>query len=284
MKRTFELLSSMQFTTVILAVLVFWFAWGILLAESPVYEGGFKIMNSVLVPVWFSGDKQPPLLLKVWFVGLCSGMLILAVNLVFCSWNKLIRLMKGNVLRSRMVMLVIHVVFGLVALGHFGSFLLGYRYENILLRKGQSFSLPQGYTLAVREIHFKDDMKLLNQSPNEHVPLAVLSQGNFCEVAFLRNGETEAQGRAYFMKPFVWKDIQVTLKRFTPPKGKKGPEFEGRTPSVRLIVSRNPVKGLVLFLFPVMIAGIALYLMMTWRSGGGGNHKALWQEPVGHGV
>lgn len=273
MKRSFEILSSMQFTAVVLGVLVFWFAWGILLAECADYKDGFRIMNSVLVPVWFTTQKQPLFLLKAWFLGLCSAMFILAVNLVFCSWNKLLRLMKGSVLRSRLVMLIIHVVFGLVALGHFGSFLLGYRYENIPLREGQSFVLPEGGTLVVEGIHFEDDLALLHQSQKDHVPGAVLSQGNFCEVAFMRDGEAEARGKAYFMKPFVWNDIQVTLKRFTPPKGegKQGPKAQ--TPDVRLIVSRNPVKGLVLFLFPVMIAGIGLYLIMTWRTGSGGNHK-----------
>jgi hypothetical protein len=31
------------------------------------------------------------------------------------------------------------------------------------------------------------------------------------------------------------------------------------------VVSKNPVKCLVFFLFPVMIVGIGVYMIMTWR-------------------
>jgi hypothetical protein len=64
----------------------------------------------------------------------------------------------------------------------------------------------------------------------------------------------------------VWKDIQVTLKRFTPPRGRKSRDAKPGKPGVRLIISRNPVRLFVFILFPVMIAGIGVYMVMTWRT------------------
>jgi len=265
MKRFFDKLSSMQFTTFILAVLMLWFAWGILLAESDTFRQGFNVMNRSLVPAWFSESRGLPFLLKVWFVGLCSVMVILGINLVFCSWTKILKIMGNKQAASRFVIFIIHIVFGLVALGHFGSFLLGYRYENVKLRQNQSFTLPEGCTVSVKDIHFQGDMKLLDQHPKKRTPGAFHPETDFCEVLFTQNGKPVARGRVYFLRPFVWKGIQVTLKRFTPPKGRGNREQVPLKPEVRLIISRNPAKLFVFVLFPVMIVGIGVYMVMTWR-------------------
>ena len=266
MRRFFDQLSSMHFTIMILTVLMLWFSWGILLAESDSFRLEFDVMNRFLVPAWFSYPGRLPFLLRLWFVGLCLVMGILGINLIFCSWTKILKMMRNKQTVSRLVMLMIHIVFGLVALGHFGSLLLGYRYEDVKLRINQSFALPQGYAVTVKDIHFEDDLKLLYQRPKERPPGAFHPEANFCEVALTRNGTAVAQGRAYFLGPFIWKDIQVTLKRFTPPKGMGNRDHTVRMPGVRLIISRNPIKLLVFILFPVMIAGIGIYMVMTWRT------------------
>ena len=69
MRKFFDQLSSMQFTIVILSVLMLWFAWGILLAESDAFRQGFNVMDRFLVPEWFSVAGRLPFLLKFWFVG-----------------------------------------------------------------------------------------------------------------------------------------------------------------------------------------------------------------------
>jgi len=266
MKKLVEHLSSMHFTTGILVVLMFWFAWGILLAESDALRDGFRIMNSFLAPAWFSGPASLSSLLKFWFVGLCLVMAVLGINLIFCSWAKILKLMRSSQAASRLIMLIIHVVFGLVALGHFGSFVLGYRYENTKLQEGHSITLPQGYVVTVNKIHFEGDVKQLHQRPRDARPGAFNPEASFCEVALTRDENPVSQGRAYFLRPFTWNDIQVTLKRFTPPKGIKGVDGKARKPGVMLIISRNPVKAVVFILFPVMIAGIGIYMLMTWRT------------------
>jgi len=152
-----------------------------------------------------------------------------------------------------------------LALGHFGSFFLGYRYENVTLQQAQSFVLNDGYILSVKDIHFVDNPLVLEKSPKELGPEDYHHEDNFSEVTLSRKGKQLTSGRIYFLRPLIYKNIQVTLKRFTPPKGKTGGNPALQKPGVKLVISKNPVKCLVFFLFPVMIVGIGVYMIMTWR-------------------
>jgi hypothetical protein len=265
MKKISDHLASLYFTTIILLVLILWFTWGILLAQSNTFEHEFYVMNSTLVSDWFSRDRGPSLVLKFWFVGLCVAMVILAINLVFCSWVKILKIIRIKLIMNKLVMLVIHMVFGVVALGHFGSLFLGYRYENVTLQQGQSFSLKDGCILSVKDVHFVDNPQVLAQPPKELSPDQYHHNANYSEVTLSRNGKQLSSGKIYFLRPLTYKDIQVTLKRFTPPKGITGANHALRKPGVKLVVSKNPVKTFVFAIFPVMIVGIGLYTIMTWR-------------------
>jgi len=265
MRKISEQLASLYVTTIILVVLILWFAWGILLAQSNTLAHEFDVMNSTLAHAWFSRTQGLSLLMKLWFVGLCVVMALLAINLIFCSWVKILKIIRIKLIMSKLVMLIIHVLFGVLALGHFGSFFLGYRYENVTLQQAQSFVLNDGYILCVKDIHFVDNPLVLEKSPKELGPEDYHHEDNFSEVALSRKGKQLTSGRIYFLRPLIYKNIQVTLKRFAPPKGKTGGNPALQKPGVKLVVSKNPVKCLVFFLFPVMIVGIGVYMIMTWR-------------------
>jgi hypothetical protein len=268
MKKVSEQLASLYFTTIILVVLILWFTWGILLAQSNPFEHEFYVMNSTLAADWFSRTQGLSLVMKFWFVGLCVSMAVLATNLVFCSWVKILKIIRIKLIMNKLVMLIIHIVFGVVALGHFGSFFLGYRYENITLQQGQSFSLKDGYILSVKDVHFIDNPLVLEKSPKELGPEDYHHKDNFSEVELTRNGKPVSSGRIFFLRPLTYKDIQVTLKRFTPPKGITGSNHALQKPAVKLVVSKNPAKFLVFSIFPLMIVGIGVYMIMTWRQPG----------------
>ena len=273
MKKISEQLSSLYFTTIILVVLMLWFTWGILLAQSNTFGHGFDLMNSTLAPDWFLRTQVLPLLMKLWFVGLCVVMTVLAINMVFCSWVKILKIIRIKLIMHKLVMLIIHIVFGVVALGHFGSFFLGYRYENVKLQLGQSFALKDGYVLNLTNVHFVDNPLVLGKSPKELSTEEYHHDANFSEVTLSRDGKLVTSGQIYFLRPLTYKDIQVTLKRFTPPKGMNGGNYPVRKPGVKLVISKNPVKALVFALFPVMIVGIGVYTIMTW-----GNRKAKMRD------
>jgi hypothetical protein len=273
MKKISEQLASLYFTTIILAVLIFWFTWGIFLAESKRFGHEFDVMKSTLASAWFSPTQGISPLMKFWFLGLCAVMVVLAINLVFCSWVKILKIIRIKLFKHKLLMLIIHMVFGVVALGHFGSFFLGYRYENVTLQNGQSFSLKDGYILTVKNVHFVDDPQTLTKPPKELSPDQYHHKVNYSEVTLSRNKKQLTSGRIYFLKPLRYKNIQVTLKRFIPPKGITGGHHKLGKPRVKLIVSKNPVKSLIFFLFPVMIIGIGVYSIMTWRQSENKNAK-----------
>ena len=265
MKRVSERLSSLKLTMVILSVLVFWLVWGILLADSDVQSSGFRTMNAMLVPDWFKESDAVSTLLKTWFFGLCFFMGLLGLNLGFCSWNRMAVVVGSKRRKSKIVMLVVHMVFGLVALGHLGSFLLGYRYENVRLLEGKTFPLPDGYGLTLINVHFVDNPEVLRKKPWELGPLEYHPEMNVVSAVLKHGGATVARGKISYLNALSCGDIQITLKRFTPPKQAENGKSGSLKPGVLLIISRNPLKGAVFVLFPVMIAGIIIYTVMTWR-------------------
>ncbi len=265
MNKISEKLSSLHYTSWNLVVLFLWFSWGIVLASLGSFYEGFRLMNSTLVRHWLAAPDTGCYLLKFWFVGLCILVAILGVNLVFCSWNKILRFIRVKINGPRLLMLVVHVIFGLVALGHFGGFMLGYKHDNVRLREGRSFSFQNGYEVKVAKIHFADDPVILKKPRRELTRDEFHYRSNFAEIVMSREGREIRKGRVYVLQPMRTKNIQVTLKRFTPPRA-RGNGKKGGKPGVAVAVSKNPILGVFLFIYPLMIIGIAIYLVMTWRS------------------
>lgn len=265
MKNLSQKLSSLTFTAWTLVVLLLWFIWGILLARFESYQDGFRLMNSILIREWLVTDKDGSLLLEFWFVGLCLVMVVLGINLVFCSWNRIFKLIRVKFSGPRLFMLIVHVIFGLVAVGHFGGFMLGYKHDQIRLQEGEQFQFNDGYSTKLINIHFVDDYAILTKSRRQLKPGDFHYRENFANVVLSQNGEDIQRGTIYMSKPMRHQDIQITLRMFTPPRSEDNGNAGDGKPGVMLSISRNPVLEFFLFLYPIMIFGIAIHLIMTWR-------------------
>jgi hypothetical protein len=265
MNRVTEQLSSLQMTTWTLVVLILWFMWGTLMTGLDAFSTGFEQMNSMLVRDWLTSADTEPGILKFWFVGLLLVMGVLGVNLIFCSWNRILKIMRVKFSGPKLFMLIVHVVFGLVALGHFGGFMMGFRYERIPLYDGQAFTLEDGPSIKVIKVHFTDDARVLNKVRGHIMRDEFNYPSNYVEVAMLNAGHEVKRGRVYILRPLRHGSIQVTLARFIPanPSGIAG-RTEGN-PGVMLVISSNPVLNIFLMLYPLMIIGIVIPLIMTWR-------------------
>ena len=265
MKRISDQLSSLHFTTWTVVVLFLWFTWGILLAGNEVFSREFLLMSSAPLRHWIVDPLQGTFLIKFWFVGLCLVMVVLSVNLIFCSWTKILRIIRVRLSGSKLLMLIIHIVFGLVALGHFGSFMLGYRHEGIRLGQGQTFCFEDDYKLTVTKVHFIDDPMVFNKSRRELTADQFHYRSNFAEVVLSRNQQEAHRDRIYILKPLRHGNIQITLKRFIPLSKNSRLSSNDKSPGVMFVVSKNPVVWIFLTLYPLMIIGIMIYLVMTWR-------------------
>jgi hypothetical protein len=267
LSRILEKVSSLHITIWNLVALLLWTGWGMLMASQDAYTKGFNRMNSVLLRDWLFSGKSGSGVLKVWFIGLCVLMILLGINLIFCSWEKIFRIIRARFNGAKFYMLIVHCIFGLVALGHLGGLMLGYKHNDIQLGEGKKYSFGDGYEIEVKDINFVSDPKVLYKTKKFLTRDNFDYRANSAEVVLYKNGEELSRKDLFIYDPMGYKDMQVTLKNFI-----VSPEAEGEKtalnskPWVSMAVSRNPVLRFFLVLYPLMIAGIFIHLILTWRS------------------
>jgi hypothetical protein len=267
LSRVSEKLASMNLTVWNIVIMLLWLGWGMIMAGSDAYKQGFQVMNNVLIREWLASKQTDSLTLKVWFIGLCVLMIILGINLIFCSWEKIFRIIRAKFNGPKFFMLIVHVVFGFVALGHLGGLMLGYKHNNIKLGEGQKYSFGDGYEIEVAKVIYTNDHKALKKSSRYITKDDFDYRKNFAEIALKKNGAEVSRGNIYILNPMSYKGIQVTLRGFieSQESGERKDNADS-TPWVTVTVSRNPVLKIYLIIYPIMIAGILIHLILTWRS------------------
>jgi len=278
-KKLYKILSSLHLATWTLIILILWFTWGILLAESENFAGGFKLMNSMLVRDWLGLPQKGLFLLKFWFTGLCLIMVLLGVNLIFCTCTKFFKIIRRKFTGPRFFMLMVHILFGVVALGHFAGFMTGYRYEKIRLAKGEIFAFENGFKVKLNKIHFMDNPEVLKKARKEFTGKEFHYRLNYAEVTLSYQDKELKTDRIYLLKPMQSHKIQITLNKFRllASSGKKnnlkpdynrtnrpGHNFDHEL-GVVLTVTKNPVMGIFMLTYALMIMGIFIHMIITWR-------------------
>jgi len=248
-----EALSSIKLTTIIIVGLIIWFLLGIFLARSEILNKGFLMMDGILVRDWLISHQNGFQILKLWFIGLCLLTTILSINLILCTWTKFYKIIRIRKSSSNLFILFIHVVFGLVALTHFGMFMLGYKYDDVRIGENQSFNFNNDYEITVLKVLFKDDPAILEKSEPNLYQNRFNPQSNFAEIVLKQKGKELIRDKVYFLKPLNYGNIQITAKRFI-------------KPDAVLIISNNPLKYIFLITYPLMIICTGIYLIMTWRN------------------
>lgn len=267
MSRVSEKLASMSLTVWTIVIMLLWLAWGMFMAGSNAYTKGFQVMNNVLVKEWLVSSQTDSTILKLWFAGLCILMVVLCVNLIFCSWEKIFRIMQAKFSGPKFFMLIVHAVFGFVALGHFGGLMLGNKHCNIQLGEGQRYGFENGYEVEVNKVVYVNDHKALKKSTRYITRDDFDYTKNFAGIILRKDGRDISKDSIYILNPMRYKDIQVTLRGFIESPESNGVKNNaGATPWVTMTVSRNPVLKAYLIIYPIMIAGIFIHLILTWRS------------------
>lgn len=277
MSKATEKLSSLNLTMWVLVFLILWVGLGLYLAGAESYTEAFREMNNMLIREWLFSEKTGAGFLKIWFVILCAAMGLMGINLIFCSWTKIFRIMMSKFNGPKLFMLIVHVVFGFVALGHLGGLMLGFEHNNIRLGEGNKFAFEDGYEVEVKSVHFVGDPKALTKSRRDITREDLDYKQSCAEVVLRRNGDEVAKDSVYLLRPLNYKDIHVTLRNFVPSGDfKQGGNETGR-PRVMFTVSRNPVLKIFLTFYPLMIAGIFIHLVMTWKgkNNNNSNHRLI---------
>lgn len=263
MKKISELLSSFHYTFWNLIVIFLWFSFACILASYDEFSSGFYLMNKLLVRNWLVSGSKNFFLLKFWFVALCVLVGLLSLNLIFCSWKKIFKFLNIRLNGPKFLMLLAHIIFGLVAVCHFSGFMLGYKHTNVRLRQGQTFLLQNGEKLKVTNIHFIDDPSILHQSNKKLTQNDFHYHLNYVELEINQKHKDIIKGKAFIFKPMRNKNVQVTLKKFSPPLSSNN--NKEAIPGVVISISKNPALNLFLLFYLLMIVVIAMYMLMTWR-------------------
>jgi len=262
-----EKLASLNLTAWNIAIMILWLGWGMIMAGSESFKKGFQGMNNVLIRDWiFSSETGSPVL-KIWFIGLCILMIILGINLIFCTWEKIFKIIRIKFNGPKFFMLVVHAVFGFVALGHLGGLMLGYKYNNIKLGEGQKYSFEDGYEIKVAKVVYTNDHKALKKSTRYITKDDFDYRKNFAQILLRKDGRDISRDSIFILNPMRYKDMQVTLRGFLESSESDGiKENAVATPWITINISRNPALKAYLIIYPVMIAGIFIHLILTWRS------------------
>ncbi len=289
MRKITKTLSSTSLAVWILALLVFWSCFGIVLAVNPIFTGRFRDMNNFVLIDWLKSPQSSCLTLKIWVIGLCFMMFVLGINLVFCSWLRFFRLIRiKRADMAKYIMFFVHILFGLAAVAHFLGFVSGYKYENIRLSPDKSFNFSKGLSVKLLNIHYVDKPSSLMLSHGEQTSENFHYRSNYAEMEILNYGRVIYIGRAFVLRPIRFGAIQITLKKFISSESlahtgqkkkilKDGKALRKGTIvgdkanraskgiSIMIIISKNTALYAFFVIYPLMIAGIAVYLVITWK-------------------
>jgi hypothetical protein len=265
--RISEKLASLHLTAWNIVAIILCLGWGLTMAASSDFEESFKDMNSTLIRDWLMSRDGNSHLLKLWFLVLCFLMVLLGISLIFCTWEKIFRIIRLKFNGPKFYMLIVHVLFGFVALFHFGGFMLGYEQNNIKLGEGMSYSLGNDYELKVIRIQFVSNASVLGKEYRNITKDEFDYKKNYAEVVLSRKGKELLKDNIYILSPCKYCDVRITLRSFLcPTDGDNTQQIEKTTPWVNLTATRNPVLTIFLTLYPLMLLGIFIHLLLTWGS------------------
>ncbi|MEW5914210.1 MAG: hypothetical protein AB1814_16765 [Thermodesulfobacteriota bacterium] len=255
-------LSSLVLMLYALGGVVFCLAVGIVMAQVRPYSMIMPSMDHGLILDWLLaslGGKSGSMLLSVWFLALCAAVGVLVLNLCCCAWTKLLpRLQNGTRVHSWLLLLA-HVLMILILLGHLSQMTLGFKQEGIKLLPGQSRTLPGDLRIAVEQVHYVNDPKLLNlpyrRARQVHTVAAFDRQKNVARVAVWQGAQRVETAELRILEPLVKNGLRLTLSEFY----RDDSQGRSRVGAV-LTASHNPLTGLF---FAAYLAWVATYLLLT---------------------
>jgi hypothetical protein len=258
-------LSSMKFAFWSILALILWFFAGVAFASQGEYKKAFAKMNDLLILDWFFSESFNNIPVLLWFSGLCISGGIVLISFVFCTWTTLRKplTLKKNRLKS-WLMFSLHIVFILIVLFHVLSMIMGFKYGYQKAFDQTILEFDNGYAVHVHEIQFVNDTEVL-KSKESHSKIRLSKENfsideNYVDISLFKENEFLARGKTFFLKPFVFNNIHITIENFFV-DNKNDNEKIG----VRLVVARNPVHVPFFIMYAVAIVLILFWTVLTWK-------------------
>lgn len=278
-------LSSLRFMIICSTALVLWLVTGAVLGKADAFRLVIlRQMNEILIRDWIlqEGMKNPVPCL--WLLILILIAALLLINIVLCTWNKLLEFVKLRTTITRITLLAVHVFFFVLVLMHGVSFIWGYKAKGDLGEK-ETYALPGGMVLRVDEIRFVDDPELLRMTRHARTNKAFHWKDNYARVSLIQEDKTLLSRELRHMAPLSYGGLQVSLFRFSdlsPESSEKGErggckvcgdsgaKEDGKVglrdvrPGVNLVFTRNPIGPCFFWVYALFIVTTGLYLVLIW--------------------
>jgi len=260
-----EKLSSLKFTLASLGGLMLLLALGMVLSRINAFALQFDAMNRTLLLEWLQGPAWSAPTVAIWFVVLCLGVGVMLLNLGACTFTRLLPRLRGANKVKGWVLTLVHLVMLAVLLGHGAEMGLGYKRENLVLLPGQSHQLPDGGSLTLERVDFKDDPAILN------LPYVqarwVLVRGKFrawensAALYFAKDGQAAAREEIRMLRPVVRDGVRYTLMEYH----RQG-EGDQAQVGVMLAITANPLTTLFFVAYALWVVLYAFLAALTWRT------------------
>ena len=241
-----------------------WFFTGMLLTLSDPVKKAIKLMNSEMLNDWFFGTAIHNPVVLFWFIIFCLIALILAISIVLCTYNNLLKsLVKKKTLRN-WLLFGMHFNFIIILVFHVLTMLVGFKAGDIELRSGDKYEHKSGYSILISKVNFIDDLSVIEKKDKKskrEITLQNFSyKKNYAEIVLLKNGKIISEGKSYVMSPFKYKDIRLTIEKFIVT------EKDGiKTAGINIIIVKNKLTEVFFIFYILEILLILAYTVISWK-------------------
>ncbi len=259
-------LSSLPLSAGIMAALIAWLSLGLILAHHPVTDAAVQQMNDRLLLYWLLHNSREHWLLSLWLGGLfiLSGFLL--VNLIGCSLTMLLPRLRVRRDRKSFLSLLLHVLLGVVMIGHGANLVVGFKTAYHKLLPEQSLSLPDGRAIRLEAVTYLSSRELLamdhHQGRQKMTRARMGLKTNSADFSLHKNGQSVAAGRAFLLQPFRYGSLRITINRFFLAAG----DAETAPVGVIVTVAANPIHEVFFLVYALMIASFLAYTVVSARN------------------
>jgi len=291
-KRFVRILGSLELTLILMLLVSVWFALGAVLAVSSQYGNTMRSLNDQLVgkslfelprswdKIWSSsfnwvqiqreivaGFPSPERTVRTWLWGAFALAFLLGMNLLFGIRHWVADFFRRRLDLKRFLLLCMHVLFGVVLVGHLVSALWGVKaVGQVPVRVRERIELPGRLALEVDGIEVLDakdapgrEGERVWMTPDRYVRQPVRVKYTIYE-----EGRPVHRGEVGTFLPDTSGNLRVTLIPFSF-RSQVSHDFVGKGVGPQIAVTRNPGVPIMAIFQPLWILCLLAYLLATPR-------------------
>ncbi|MBI9067795.1 MAG: hypothetical protein JEZ09_10925 [Salinivirgaceae bacterium] len=259
-----KFLSSMKFAFWLILSFAFWLLLGVFIALSDAYYPAIKDMGNSLIVDWLLNQSTQKPLLLIWFIGLDIIGFLLAISLLFCTKNTLLKHIKKQASLKSYTLFLIHVLFIIIMGLHVASMVFGFKYSDVSLSLNETYNFQNGYSLNLSKVNYMDDINVLKLKYSEirehHTINKFHYKENSAYLKLYKDSNVIKEGEVHMLSPLVYGSIRVTLTNFYIPKN-----TESKTPSIKVVFMKNYLALYFFIFYALEILAIFFYIVLTWN-------------------